>query len=30
MKSIPHTSKISTIRMGFRGIMSLRDIVPRR
>ena len=30
MKSIPQTSKISTIRMGFNGIISLRDIAPTR
>ena len=30
MKSMPQTSKISTMRMGFNGIISLRDIAPRR
>jgi hypothetical protein len=30
MKSIPQMSKISTIRMGFNGIISLRDIAPSR
>ena len=28
MKSIPQTSKISTSRIGFRGIMSLLEIFP--
>ena len=28
MKLIPQTSKISTLRIGFRGIMSLLEIFP--
>jgi hypothetical protein len=28
MKSMPHTSKISTIRMGLRGIIFQREILP--